>query len=125
MKKTYNLQDFIHHTDEQGYIPLKAFCNKVFQLNDYSIATSFFGPVNPYYFIKNEIEDIQKNIRNTVTILEVTKKRRGTGEVYISKSVQGGIYKDDLESFIEKAKQILDINNEKLVEAYNEHFKAK
>ncbi len=124
MSKNYNIIEFIEQADENGYVPLKIFCNKVFRLNENAVA-SFFEPVNQDLYIKNEVEDIQKNIRNTIQFVEVTKKRRGSAETYQVKIIQGGIYKDDLENFIEKVKKAIAINSEKLIEIYDDHFKTK
>jgi hypothetical protein len=76
MKKTYDIQDFIDLADENGYIALKVFCNKVFRLNDFAIATTFFDPINQDLYIKDEIADIQKNIRNNINFGEITKPIR-------------------------------------------------
>jgi len=123
MSEKYEIQEFIEQADENGYVPLKAFCNKVFRLNENAIVSSFFEPVNPDLCIKNEVKDIQENIRNNIEVVEITKKRRGTSETYQVKTIQGGIYKDDLQLFIEKAKRAIAINSGKLVESYKEHLK--
>lgn len=125
MKKTYDIQDFINLADENGYIPLKVFCNKVFRLNEYAIASSFFAPINKDLHINKEVEDIQKNIRNNIQFVETIKKRRGTNETYKVTTIEGGIFKNDLENFINKTKRAIAINSEKLIEAYDEHFKTK
>ena len=123
MSEKYEIQEFIEQADENGYVPLKAFCNKVFRLNENAIVSSFFEPVNPDLCIKNEVKDIQENIRNNIEVVEITKKRRGTSETYQVKTIQGGIYKDDLQLFIEKAKRAIAINSGKLAESYKEHLK--
>lgn len=125
MSKIYNINEFTKQTDENGYVSLKIFCNKVFHLNEFAIATSFFEPVNPDLYVKDEVLDIQKNIRNNVQIVKTAKKGRGTNETYNVKTIQGGIYVDDLELFIEKAKRAIAINSGKLVESYKEHLKQK
>lgn len=124
MNKNYSITEFVEQADENGYVPLKIFCNKVFRLNENAVA-SFFEPINQNLYIKNEVKDIQENIRNTIQFVEITKKRRGTDETYQVKIIQGGIYKDDLEIFIEKVKKAIAINSEKLIEIYDDHFKTK
>ena len=125
MSKNYDITEFVEQADENGYVLLKAFCNKVFRLNENAIVSSFFEPVNPDLCIKNEVKDIQENIRNNIEVVEITKKRRGSSETYQVKTIQGGIYKDDLQLFIEKAKRAIAINSGKLAKSYKEHLKQK
>lgn len=125
MSKNYDITEFVEQADENGYVPLKVFSSKVFRLNENAIVSSFFELVNPDLYIKNEVKDIQENIRNNIELVEITKKRRGTSETYQVKTIQGGIHKDDLELFIKKAKRAIAINSGKLVESYKEHLKQK
>lgn len=122
MNKTYDITKYIEQADENGYVPLKAFCSKIFKLNENAIASSFFEPINPFLCIKNEVEDIQKNTRNSIQFIIITKKRKRSSENYQVKTVIGGIYRDDLELFIEKVKVAISINSGKLAEIYEEHM---
>ncbi|MEA9414096.1 hypothetical protein [Flavobacterium sp. PL02] len=119
MKTPYQISDFIEQADENGYVALKVFCNKVFRLNDDAIS-GFFDSEYRFYDSPRS-QAARKDIRNNISFIEIIKKRRATGETYTVRKVNGGIYKDDLEYFIAQAK-IAILENDQLFDKVYEQY---
>jgi hypothetical protein len=119
MKTPYQISDFKEQSDENGYVLLKVFCNKVFRLNDDAIS-GFFDPEYRFYDSPRS-EVVRKDIRNNITFVSVTKKRRVSGETYTVRKVTGGIHKDDLEAFITQVK-IAILENDQLFDKVYEQY---
>lgn len=119
MKNDYNISDFIEKADADGYVALKIFCNKVFRLSENDIG-SFFDKT--YRFYDSPLSKYARsNIRSTVDYIEITKKRRKTGETYKVRQIVGGIFKEDLEQFILQAKSAILQNSMKFDEISNKY----
>lgn len=125
MKKTYDIQDFISQADENGFVELKIFCNKVFRLNAAAIAASF-DEDDRFYNDERTIK-ARKNIRHNITFQVKPLKRinPNTPEITTFKVHKGGIYKDDLEKFIEQIKISIEENSRLFDEVYKEYQKER
>ena len=121
MKKKYDLQDFINQADERGFVELSVFCNKVFRLNAAAIA-SYFNEDDRFYNEERAIK-ARKNIHNNVTFQVKPLKwiNPNTPEITTYKVHKGGIYKDDLEKFIEQMKISIEENEKLFDEVYKEY----
>lgn len=119
MKIPYQISDFKEQSDENGYIALSIFCNKVFRLNDDAIS-GFFDPEYRFYNSQRS-EAARKDIRNNISFITVTKKRRASGETYTVRKVIGGIYKDDLDLFIAQVKIAILENDQLFDEVYKQY----
>jgi hypothetical protein len=119
MKIPYQISDFKEQSDENGYIALSIFCNKVFRLNDDAIS-GFFDPEYRFYNSQRS-EAARKDIRNNISFITVTKKRRTSGETYTVRKVIGGIYKDDLDLFIAQVKIAILENDQLFDEVYKQY----
>lgn len=119
MKIPYQISDLKEQSDENGYIALSIFCNKVFRLNDDAIS-GFFDPEYRFYNSPRS-EAARKDIRNNISFITVTKKRRASGETYTVRKVIGGIYKDDLDLFIAQVKIAILENDQLFDEVYKQY----
>lgn len=119
MKTPYQISDFKEQSDENGYVALSIFCNKVFRLNDDAIS-GFFDPEYRFYNSQRS-EAARKDIRNNISFITVTKKRRTSGETYTVRKVIGGIYKDDLDLFIAQVKIAILENDQLFDEVYKQY----
>ena len=125
MKKKYDIQDFINQADENGFVTLSVFCNKVFRLNAAAIA-SYFNEDDRFYNEERAIK-ARKNIRHNITF-EVKPLKRinpNTPEITTYKVHKGGIYKDDLEKFIAQIKISIEENEKLFDEIYKEYQKER
>lgn len=121
MKKKYDIQDFINQADENGFVALSVFCNKVFRLNAAVIA-AYFNEDDQFYNNERTVK-ARENIRHNITF-EVKPLKRinpNTPEITTYKVHQGGIYKDDLEKFIGQIKVSIEENSQLFDEVYKEY----
>lgn len=121
MKKKYDIQDFINQADENGFVELKIFCNKIFQLGPLFFVSHFDEDDRLY----NEERTVKarKNIRHNITFEVKPLKwiNPNTPEITTVKVHKGGIYKDDLEKFIEQMKISIEENEKLFDEIYKEY----
>lgn len=121
LKTVTNIAAFKDKADADGYVPLKAFANKVFRLNDNALS-GYFDPSDRFY----ESEDskmVRENIRHNVTLtLKPVKKINPLDSTYTHyKLVKGGIHQDDLEAFIKRVNIAIERNNAKFAEVIEEY----
>ncbi|WP_336285636.1 hypothetical protein [Citrobacter arsenatis] len=112
------LDEIMSQADEAGFIPLMVFSRKLLKRTPNEINT-FFDPDSRFY------EEYQRtvvcNIRHNVTI-----KKTYTSTGILRKQVTtGGIYKDDLLTFLIQALKKIDENNQLFDQACINYWSSK
>lgn len=112
------LDEIMSQADEAGFIPLKVFSRKLLKRTPNEINT-FFDPDSRFY------EEYQRtvvcNVRHNVTI----KKTYTSSGILRKEVTTGGIYKDDLLTFLIQALKKIDENNQLFDQACINYWSSK
>ena len=112
------LEEIMSQADEAGFIPLKVFSRKLLKRTPNEINT-FFDPNSRFY------DEYQRtvicNVRHNVTI-----KKTYTSTGLLQKEVTtGGIYKDDLLTFLAQALKKIDEHDQLFDQACANYWSSK
>lgn len=112
------LSEFISAVDDEGFVPLKVFSQKMLK-RSVNEASTFFDPKGRFY--DRYQKTVTHNIRHNVTFTNHFKKNGSLR----NRSCEGGVHKDDLVTFIKQAQEAIEENTRNFDAAYKKYYEIK